>query len=84
MPGKQFETPAPGEYDIDRLEKSKLQSSGCVRGYTFGHPNMEYHINRTPGNKELKAIKSKLKVVLNHISIEKKYKNAENCLKSIF
>lgn len=47
---KEFETPAPGEYDIDRLDKSKLQSGGCMRGYTFGHPNIHSRPSRLPGN----------------------------------
>lgn len=51
LPQKQFQTPAPGEYDIDRLDKSKLQSGGCVRGYTFGHPNVHSRSSRLPGNK---------------------------------
>lgn len=46
---KEFETPAPGEYDIDRIDKSKLQSGGCVRGYTFGHPNTHSRPSRQPG-----------------------------------
>lgn len=50
LPRKQFQTPAPGEYDIDRLDKSKLQSGGCVRGYTFGHPNTHSRFCRQPGN----------------------------------
>lgn len=50
LPRKQYQTPAPGEYDIDRLDKSKLQSGGCIRGYTFGHPNMKFRISRSPGN----------------------------------
>lgn len=49
LPRKQFQTPAPGEYDIDRLDKSKLQSGGCVRGYTFGHPNTHSRYSRQPG-----------------------------------
>lgn len=55
LPRKHFETPAPGEYDIDRLDKSKLQSGGCVRGYTFGHPNAHSHSSRQPGNHTNKA-----------------------------
>lgn len=46
---KEFQTPAPGEYDIDRIDKSKLQSGGCVRGYTFGHPNTHSRPSREPG-----------------------------------
>lgn len=46
---KQFYTPAPGEYDIDRIDKSRLQSGGCVRGYTFGHPNSQFRSSRIPG-----------------------------------
>lgn len=53
LPLKQFETPAPGEYNIDRLDKSKLQSGGCVRGYTFGHPNSQSRSSRLPGNKHI-------------------------------
>lgn len=49
LPCKQFQTPAPGEYDIDKIDKSKLQTGGCVRGYTFGHPNVNHKPNRTPG-----------------------------------
>lgn len=55
LPRKQFETPAPGEYNIDRLDKSKLQSGGCVRGYTFGHPNSNHRSNRLPGNNKNKS-----------------------------
>lgn len=50
LPKKQFETPAPGEYDIDRIDKSKLQTGGCIRGYTFGHPNKHSLPTRLPGN----------------------------------
>lgn len=50
LPKKQFQTPAPGEYDIDKMDKSKLQKGGCIRGYTFGHPNVNYRPTRTPGN----------------------------------
>lgn len=50
QPHKEFQTPAPGEYDIDRIDKSKLQSGGCVRGYTFGHPNKHSRPSREPGN----------------------------------
>lgn len=49
LPQKQFQTPAPGEYDIDKLDKSKLQAGGCIRGYTFGHPNVNHRSSRTPG-----------------------------------
>lgn len=49
LPQKQFQTPAPGEYDIDKLVKSKLQAGGCIRGYTFGHPNVNHRSSRTPG-----------------------------------
>lgn len=55
LPRKVFETPAPGEYDIDRIDKSKLQSGGCVRGYTFGHPNAHSHSSRLPGNNTFKS-----------------------------
>lgn len=41
---KIFETPAPGDYDLDRGEKVKLK-----RGYTFGHPNPQNRHNRQPG-----------------------------------
>lgn len=50
MPRKHFQTPAPGEYDIDKIDKSKILSGGCVRGYTFGHPNVNHKASRTPGN----------------------------------
>lgn len=42
---KQFETPAPGDYDVDRKDKTKLK-----RGYTFGHPNPHHRPSRQPGN----------------------------------
>lgn len=43
---RQFETPAPGDYNLDKIDKSKLK-----RGYTFGHPNPHYRPSRQPGNK---------------------------------
>lgn len=49
LPKKEFQTPAPGEYDIDRIDKSKLQTGGCIRGYTFGHPNIQSRPSRLPG-----------------------------------
>jgi len=49
LPRKQFQTPAPGEYNVDKLDKSKLQSGGCIRGYTFGHPNPSIKSSHTPG-----------------------------------
>ena len=49
LPQKEFQTPAPGEYDIDRIDKSKLQTGGCIRGYTFGHPNIHSRPSRLPG-----------------------------------
>lgn len=49
MPKKQFQTPAPGEYDVNKLNQSKLQTGGSIRGYTFGHPNVNYKPTRTPG-----------------------------------
>lgn len=51
LPRKQFQTPAPGEYNVDKLDKSKLQSGGCIRGYTFGHPNPSIKSSHTPGKK---------------------------------
>lgn len=50
-PMKEYQTPAPGEYDIDRIDKSKLQTGGCIRGYTFGHPNPHSKPSRLPGNR---------------------------------
>lgn len=49
LPRSKFQTPAPGEYDIDKIDKSKILSGGCVRGYTFGHPNVSHRTSRTPG-----------------------------------
>lgn len=51
LPKKEYQTPAPGEYDIDRIDKSKLQTGGCIRGYTFGHPNPHSKPSRLPGNR---------------------------------
>lgn len=42
---RKFETPAPGDYDLDRIDKSKIK-----RGYTFGHPNPHHRPSRQPGN----------------------------------
>lgn len=50
LPKKTFQTPAPGEYDVDKLDKSVLQSGGCIRGYTFGHPNKNSKTKPSPGN----------------------------------
>ena len=49
MPLKHFPTPAPCEYDVDKLDKSVLQSGGFIRGYTFGHPNASSKTSHTPG-----------------------------------
>lgn len=43
---RQFETPAPGDYNLDKIDKTKLK-----RGYTFGHPNPHHRPSRQPGNK---------------------------------
>lgn len=44
---KEIITPGPGEYELDKLSKSKLLSG--VRGYTFGHRS-KYDIKPfTPG-----------------------------------
>lgn len=48
-PLKQFKTPGPGDYDVEKTGKSKLMSSGVVRGFTFGHPNMHAKSSATPG-----------------------------------
>lgn len=46
---KEIITPGPGEYEVDKLDKSKLLSGGAVRGYTFGHRS-KYDIKPfTPG-----------------------------------
>lgn len=52
LPRRQFHTPAPGEYNVDKLDKSKLQSGGCIRGYTFGHPNPSLKSSHTPGKND--------------------------------
>lgn len=65
MPRKEFETPAPGEYDIDRLDKSKLQCGGCIRGYTFGHPNSQSRPSRQPGNNTF-MVKSENRISFSH------------------
>lgn len=44
---KQFQTPAPGEYNIDRIDKLRCKSGG----YTFGHPFIHFRFSRTPGRK---------------------------------
>lgn len=51
LPCRQFETPAPGDYDVDRVDKPNKAKSGCIRGYTFGHPNARMRTSRSPGNK---------------------------------
>lgn len=62
LPRKQFQTPAPGEYDIDKLDKSKLQAGGCIRGYTFGHPNVNHRSSRTPG--KFNCFNSRLRIMM--------------------
>lgn len=49
LPAKQFNNPAPGDYNVDKLDKSILQCGGCIRGYTFGHPNTRSKTSNTPG-----------------------------------
>lgn len=48
-PLKKFITPGPGDYDVEKMRKSKLMSSGVVRGFTFGHPNVVSKSHATPG-----------------------------------
>lgn len=48
-PLKPFKTPGPGEYDVDKTGKSKVMSSGVVRGFTFGHPSPSGKNSGTPG-----------------------------------
>lgn len=45
QPLKQFTTPAPGDYDVAVHSSSKMK-----KGYTFGHPNLNYKSSNTPGN----------------------------------
>lgn len=49
-PQKEVVTPGPGEYEIDKFDKSKLLSGGSVRGYTFGHRSKYDAKPFTPGN----------------------------------
>lgn len=48
-PLKKFRTPGPGEYDVVNAGKSVLMSSGVVRGFTFGHPALNFKSGTTPG-----------------------------------